>query len=377
MKLFAFASLFFTALTIYAQGNFPALGDVHIEGQMVNGKNQKVMLANQNTGGAQNPIYIATADSTGRFSFNSPIPFQDYYFLRFDNGQVLNIVLFGADTVKIYTDTRNVTKFSSIVHSPHSVVMNEFLRSFYEFKGFEDSLRAVIAADPSKQAEVDKAFQPKAEYFYGYRNAFINTYQKSPALIVTLSAIDPEKEWDLYKGVIELLAVSFPTSPSVQNAVNHVNQLQREREARAFMEPGREAKEIALPGINGDTLRLSDLRGKVVLIDFWASWCGPCRRENPNVVAMYNKYNKDGFEVFSVSLDKSTDAAKWQAAIATDGLIWPNHVSDLKGWQCAAALDYGVKSIPFTVLIDAEGKIIATNVRGAELQNQLARIFGH
>ena len=377
MRLFVFTLLLLSSSLLMAQANFPALGEVHIEGQIVNGKNQSIMLANQNLGGISNPLNMVVTDSLGRFSFNTAIPFQDYYFLRFDNGQILNMVLFGADSIKLFTDTRNPTKFSNIIGSSHSVLMNEFLRQFYDFKNFEDSLRGVIMADASKQAEVDKAFQPKAEMFYGYRNAFINTYRTSPALIVTLGAIDSEKEWDLYKGVVELLANAFPTSPSVQNAVGHVTQLQRDREAKAFLQPGNLAKEIALPGINGDTLRLSDLRGKVVLIDFWASWCGPCRRENPNVVAMYKKYNADGFEVFSVSLDKSTDAAKWKAAIETDGLIWPNHVSDLKGWQCAAALDYAVKSIPFTVLIDAEGKIIATNIRGVELQNQLSRIFGH
>src|SRR5688572_21595608 len=132
MKLFAFATLLLTATLIQAQANFPALGDVHIEGQIINGKNQKVMLANQNLGGVSNPLYIATADSLGRFSFNSSIPFQDYYFLRFDNGQILNIVLFGADSLKVFTDTRNVTKFSSIINSPHSLVMNEFLRQFYD-----------------------------------------------------------------------------------------------------------------------------------------------------------------------------------------------------------------------------------------------------
>lgn len=377
MKTLLYSLITFCSLQVAAQAIFPALGDAYIQGQVINGKNQRVMLANQNLGGVSNPLYIANTDSTGKFAFSSPVPFQDYYFLRFDNGQVLNLVLFGADSIKVYTDTRDVMKYSSIVNSQPSVLMNEFLKQFYTFKAFEDSLRAVVTADKSKQAEVDAAFKPKAELFYGYRNAFISTYQNSPSIIVALSAIDPEKEWDLYKGVVELLANSFSTSPSVQNAVSHVVQLQKERDAKAFLQPGNLAKDIALPGLNGDTLRLSDLRGKVVLLDFWASWCGPCRRENPNVVAMYKKYNADGFEVFSVSLDKTGDGAKWKAAIEMDGLIWPYHVSDLKGWQCAAAIDYAVKGIPFTVLIDAEGKIIATNVRGTELQNQLARIFGH
>lgn len=364
------------ACLCYAQAIYPAIGDAHIKGQIINGKNQKLMLANQNLGGASSPLAVVMTDSTGKFEINSPLPFQDYYFLRFENGQILNLVLFGADSITIYSDLRDVMRYSNIINSPHSVAMNEFLREFYTFKNFEDSLKGVIRNNPEKQKEVDLAYQPVAEKFYNYRNIFINSYTNSPALIVALSAVDQTKEWDLYKGIIEVLYQSFPTSPSVQNAAKHLEQLQKEKEATEFLSPGKYAKDIALPGVNGDTLRLSDLKGKVVLIDFWASWCGPCRRENPNVVAMYKKYNASGFEVFSVSLDKPADAAKWKAAIEQDGLIWPNHVSDLKGWQCEAAIDYAVKSIPFTVLIDQEGKIITTNIRGPELQLQLSKIFG-
>jgi thiol-disulfide isomerase/thioredoxin len=96
------------------------------------------------------------------------------------------------------------------------------------------------------------------------------------------------------------------------------------------------------------------LRGKVVLIDFWASWCGPCRRENPAVVAAYNKFKDKGFDIYSVSLDQ--DKGRWVGAIAQDGLVWKSHVSDLKGWQSAASAIYGVQSIPAQFLLDKEGK---------------------
>ena len=134
-----------------------------------------------------------------------------------------------------------------------------------------------------------------------------------------------------------------------------------------------EAPEIAMSDPDGNTRRLSDLRGKVVLIDFWASWCGPCRRENPNVVKLYQKYHDQGFEIFSVSLDKDGNA--WRNTIKADGLTWPNHVSDLQYWQSAAGRLYGISAIPATVLVDREGKIIARNLRGADLDRKLKEIF--
>lgn len=136
---------------------------------------------------------------------------------------------------------------------------------------------------------------------------------------------------------------------------------------------GDEVPDIILTDINGKTLSLSSLKGKVVLIDFWASWCGPCRGENPNVVSAYNKYKEKGFTVFSVSLDTNKD--QWRAAINKDGLIWPNHVSDLKGWSSDPAKLYNVKGIPATFLIDQQGRLIAMNLRGEDLQAKLAELL--
>ena len=134
------------------------------------------------------------------------------------------------------------------------------------------------------------------------------------------------------------------------------------------------APDIVMTDMNGNAAKLSDLRGQVVLLDFWASWCQPCRQENPNVVRLYNEYKDKGFTVFSVSLDDNKE--DWLAAIEADNLIWPNHVSDLRGWQSAGAALYQVSSIPATFLLDAEGKIIDSNLRGAELERKLQEILG-
>lgn len=135
---------------------------------------------------------------------------------------------------------------------------------------------------------------------------------------------------------------------------------------------GMMAPEISLPDPKGKVRSLSAMKGKVVLLDFWASWCGPCRKANPHVVEMYQKYKSKGFDVFSVSLDRQDGKQKWIDAIKQDGLIWDNHVSDLQFWDSAPAGVYGVRSIPKTFLIGKDGKIVAVNPRN-NLEEELMK----
>ena len=194
----------------------------------------------------------------------------------------------------------------------------------------------------------------------------IRAHKDDICVLMFLDIFPREKEPALHTEVITALHNKYPEHAIVKDRWNYM------QSPAGKVAIGAIAPDLEFPDPDGKMRKLSDLRGKVVLLDFWASWCGPCRRENPNVTRIYSLYHDKGFEVFSVSLD--SDAASWKRAIEADKLVWPNHVSDLKKWQSQAAAIYGVRSIPSTFLLDKEGRIVQRDLRGADLEKAVKQL---
>jgi len=182
----------------------------------------------------------------------------------------------------------------------------------------------------------------------------------------------------LMKGVANRLKTQYPQSEYASIYGSAVQQAESEiarQQSQEKIKVGQPAPDIALPNPSGDVMKLSDLKGQVVLLDFWASWCGPCRRANPHVVESYNKYKDKGFTVYSVSLDRPGQSGRWTQAIEQDKLAWPYHVSDLKYWNSAPAGVYGVRGIPRTFLIDKNGTIASTRVSPMALDAEIEKLL--
>ncbi|MBB6610260.1 AhpC/TSA family protein [Pontibacter sp. Tf4] len=313
------------------------------------------------------PRDTATIADNGTFNFEGEVAEPSLYRVTLDQRDGVILVLDKAANIKLEADAKDLNGTSRIEGSEDSKLFQELNKLVNETQmkkmGLEQ--RFVQATEEGKTEEAEAI---RAEYNALQQN-LKDFLAKHPASVVsafgTLTLIDPATDFAFADSMSTMLSKNLPNS-------KYTKELEERLKGMRSTTVGQVAPEITLPTPDGGTASLSDLRGKYVLIDFWASWCGPCRKENPNVVRMYNEYKDKGFEIFGVSLDQNRE--KWLKAIADDKLTWP-HVSDLKGWESAAASIYNITAIPQTILLDKEGRIIAKNLRGKELEDKLAEIL--
>ncbi|MGZ3950410.1 MAG: redoxin domain-containing protein [Flavisolibacter sp.] len=244
-------------------------------------------------------------------------------------------------------------------------------------EAYSSQFDALYDAYDSLQKAGDKEGMKKTEDAITTLNSQMNEsvyasfVKKHPNSSVALFAVKQYAGWDIDASKVEPLFNSLPASVrSLPSARALKDRIDIARKTGI----GNYAMDFTQNDTLGKPVSLSFFKGKYVLVDFWASWCGPCRRENPNVVKVFNKYKDKNFTILSVSLDRPDAKDKWLAAIHKDGLTW-THVSDLKYWDNAVAKEYGIRAIPQNLLLDPQGKIIAKNLRGEDLDAKLTDVF--
>lgn len=360
------AALFLTACQ--PSGNQHGDG---ISGKLDNTNGETIVL-NQIQNNATVVLDSAKVDAEGNFAFNEKVGKLDFYTVVLNDEQIV-LVTDSTENVSISGDATDFLYSYDIKGSEHSKILRDFYSGSAQYRTKLDSIQQAFRAmgqpvDPQMQQNMVGAFEEIRGEYEKYLVSYVNQHTNSPAAISILSELKPEDHLETFKKVQSGISGIFSDHLYYSMLSNQIAEAEKRKAASATLEPGKEAPEIELPNPNGKIITLSSLRGKVVLIDFWASWCKPCRRENPNVVKMYNEFKDQGFEIYGVSLDREKE--KWINAIAQDGLTWPQ-VSDLQFWNSAAAKLYNVNSIPQTVLLDREGKIIATGLRGVPLRQKV------
>ena len=357
-------------------------GSTIISGKISNPKNIPLSINFIGPAGMQNMGAI-DVDSNGNFNHELTIDDIGFYSLAYNaENSILLFIEPGSSTVITADGNQLFDSYSLTESTKDSKLIKEYFEEYNRFAKEQQDLNLQMSAldysaDDARTELIAKSEAIRAE-FNQYKRSFIDANEEMPMLAFLLDHLNPKTELDYIKKIGESAKKSlFGThyNDMVQRVVQARIQSQNPPPTPSGqIAVGQMAPEIAFPNPNGEIIKLSSLRGKLVLLDFWASWCRPCRMENPNVVRMYNKYKDKGFDIYSFSLDQ--DPARWKNAIQQDGLVWPNHASDLKGWNTATIPLYGFKGIPFTVLIDKDGKILETNLRGPALENKLKSLLG-
>jgi peroxiredoxin len=325
---------------------------------------------NGSTSGWQDTIQLK---SNYTFSKQIKVTEPGYYRLNFYDKQVINLIVYKTD-IEVNVDGNNAQGFYEVKGSPDL----ELIGKIQEIQGKSqnapelvklnaDFTVAVQNKDEKKIGALQQEYQQIVKKYNDQIAALVVEHSPSLAVINLLqnNVIDKEQYYSTYEAVAEKLKKEWGSFAHAKNFIDYVDKLK----STAIGQP---APEIALPNPDGKVVSLSSMKGKYVLVDFWAKWCGPCRQENPNVVRVFNKYKDKGFTVFGVSLDRTKE--DWLRAIKEDNLTW-THVSDLKWWKSEAAKTYSITAIPFSLLIDPNGVIIAKNLRGPALESKLAEIF--
>ncbi len=352
-------------------------GSFVVNGNLKNAPDQKVFLE-QITFNQQPPQVIDTSEmKNGKFEVNALAPQEGLYRLRFEKNAGY-IFINDKTNIDFSADAHDSTLRSTKFNTPANASLSNFISNLDSIHtmliGEDRNLRDIqLGNNDSITTVTQNQFNETNTWYKNYLRGYIDT-TKSPIIALFALSYAQDLGLDTVKNLMASLNKKFPANSSVTDVSKQLDQLAASQDQPQPGQPsiGQIAPDFTLPDITGKPFTLSSLRGKYVLVDFWASWCGPCREENPNVVATYQQFKGKNFAILGVSLDKEKSA--WLKAIKDDGLSWMQ-VSDLKFWNSAPAALYNVEGIPYNVLLDPQGKIIATELRGAQLQNKLREVL--
>ncbi|MGZ3820794.1 MAG: peroxiredoxin family protein, partial [Mucilaginibacter sp.] len=308
----------------------------------------------------------------GKFQFKHAAPYANLYKIRVGSN-VFDLIAKNGDAIDFSTNLTDSAHTYVISGSDDSEKIKEFnkINNIYGEKigKIVDEYRQQAQKLGHESDTLLKIYRPQIEKQLNAQSndilKFVNSNQKSLAGFYAITALDENKYEQQLVAYSDAIKNNFNENPAVQRFIRNMAEVRP-------VSVGHKAPDFTTTGVDGKPVKLSDYKGKYVLLDFWASWCAPCRQENPNVVKQYGIYKSKGLNILGISLD--VDKAKWQQAISQDNLSW-NHASDLRNFDGATEKLYHISAIPSNFMIDPEGNIIAKNITGGDLEEFLNKTF--